>query len=185
MPAITSYRSSNARMVQKVLPTALFALLVGFTQWARMQHEGISLLASTIVIAALGAVALIRPVINNAVIVTLSDTVLSVRHGFRLFGTKPQSIPLKHIHTIQMTEIGRKSAEKLRTGQLTLIYRHPAKKMVHATTTFSIASIPDGPELLMELAKRTGATIKLHTGGMADKIITAEELQRLLEWHRD
>lgn len=173
------YRSTALRTVQVVLPTALFILTGSFVHWMQMQYEGMPMLTSALIIVAIAGIGISIRILNNSAILTLSDTHLSVGNGFRLFGAKPKSIPLRHIHTLHISQIYI-NTENLNTGQFTVIYRWPQRKMIYATATFSIAAIPDGKKLIFDLVSRTGATIKLNTGKMADRIITPEELREQL-----
>lgn len=177
---MTTYRSDNARLARIVVPAALGLIVSMLAYMVQLTHEGLSLFYSAAIVIILGAGGIAVRVMHNAVTVTIDENAVRIRNGFRLLAAKPQSIPLEYIHTIRILALPQKYSSPFRPGLVTLVHRWPAKKMLHAATAFSVAAIPDRAELLLELAERTGATIRIHTGGMADETITAEELRERL-----
>lgn len=177
---MTTYRSDNARLARIVVPATLGIIGSMLAYMVQLTHEGISLFYSASIVIILGAGGIGLRVLHNAVAVTIDEKTVRIRNGVRLLAAKPQSIPLEYIHTIRILAGLEKYSFPLRPGLVTLVYRWPAKRMLHAATVFSVAAIPNGAELLLELAERTGATIKVHTGAMTDETITAEELRERL-----
>lgn len=177
---MTTYRSNSARLVRIVVPAALGLIVSMLAYMVQLNREGLSLFYSASIVIIVGSAGIAVRVVHNAVAVTIDEKTVHIRNGFRLLGTRPQSIPLEYIHTIRILALPQKYSSPFRPGLVTLVHRWPARKMLHAATAFSVAAIPDGAELLLELAERTGATIKIHTGAIADETITAEELRERL-----
>lgn len=175
-----TYRSENARIARIVLPASLAVLTSSLAYILRLNQEGLSLLHSTIIVAVVTIILLAVKTVNSAVIATLSETHFAFRNGFRLFSTKEVRIPLQRIHTLHIVRIPQKNRNVFKPGILTIIYRWPERKMVYATATFSVAAIPNGIDLILELARRTGAKIKVNAGETTDQNISIEEFRERL-----
>lgn len=173
-----TYRSDRARMARVLVPSALLFLTGNLAYILELLEGGLSLLYAISIVASISFATLAIWIMNDSVIVTLEDDRISFLNGFRLLGAKPRSIPLDRIHTIEVLMGQKKGVAKSAPGTITLTYRWPERRMVHATATISVASIPDGVGMILEIARRTGAKIKLHTGSMNNPEISLEELEK-------
>ena len=156
-------------------------IIYGFLRLKELQDSGLSFGTALALVSGIGLLATAGRFMNMAVIVELSDSHVCIRSGFSVFLAKPIIIPLEYIHTIKVVGPKNFLGNDFKPTSLGLAYKWPQRKMLYAAKDISLSALPDARALILCLAERTGATLKINQGKLSDTTVSLEELIELLQ----
>lgn len=178
--SVRTWSSTRASLVRILLPGAVLMVLYGALRVLWFESMGLSLLTAILLASGIGLLATAGRFLNRTAIVSITEQTLSFRSGMGVFSTVPKTIPLEHIHTVRIVGANSMVDGKLHPSAMVVVYKAPARKMLHAEALIPLAGIPDGLELVHELVERTGAKVRVFHNDLDVEEIPREELPKRL-----